>query len=75
MKKNVCELNLVERLRAKTPRFFKALRTIGLCLTAAGGAVLSASVSLPVAIVTVAGYATVAGAVMTSVSQAAVEGE
>ena len=75
MKKNLCELNLVERLRAETPRFFKTFRTIGLCLTAAGGAVLSASVSLPVAVVTVAGYATVAGAVMTSVSQAAVEGE
>ena len=75
MKKNVCELNLAERFRAKTPKFFKTLRTIGLCLTAAGAAVLSASVSLPIAIVTVAEYATVAGAVMTSVSQAAVEGE
>ncbi|MEF8811492.1 MAG: hypothetical protein V5A47_11250 [Bacteroidales bacterium] len=46
-----------------------------MCLAAAGGAVLSASVTLPAAIVTVAGYMTVAGPVMTAVSQAAVEGE
>ena len=56
-------------------REYKTFRTIALCFTAAGGAVLSESVSLPVAIVIVAGYAIVAGAVMTSVSQYAVDGE
>ena len=75
MKKKVKELTLGQRLTAQTPRFFKSLRTVGLCLAAAGGAVLSASVTLPAAIVTVAGYITVAGTVMTAVSQAAVEGE
>ncbi|MBS3742610.1 MAG: hypothetical protein KGY74_10860 [Candidatus Cloacimonetes bacterium] len=75
MKKKIQELTLGQRLSAKTLKFFKTLRTVGLCLAAAGGAVLSASVTLPAAIVTVAGYMTVAGPVMTAVSQAAVEGE
>ena len=69
------ELTLGQRLTAKTPKFFKTLRTVGLCLAAAGGAVLSAPVTFPAAIVTVAGYVTVAGAVITAVYQAAVEGE
>ncbi len=61
MKKKVKELTLGQRLTAQTPRFFKTLRTVGLCFAAAGGAVSSASVTLPAAIVTVAGYLTVAG--------------
>jgi len=75
MKRKIQKLTLGQRLSAKTPKFFKTLRTVGLCLAAAGGAMLSASVSLPAAIVTVAGYMTGAGAVMTAVSQAAMEGE
>jgi hypothetical protein len=75
MKRKIQKLTLVQRLNAKSPEFFETLRTVGLCLAAAGGAVLSASVTLPAAIVTVAGYMSVAGSVMTPVSQAAVEGE
>lgn len=68
-------LNIVERLTAPTSKFFKAIRTVGICLAAVGGAIIAAPVTLPVAIVTVAGYLTVAGSVMTAVAQATVEGE
>ena len=68
-------LNIVERLTAPTSKFFKAIRTVGICLAAVGGAIIAAPVTLPVAIVTVAGYLTVAGSVMTAGAQATVEGE
>lgn len=67
------EMNLVERLQAPTPKFFKKLRTIGLILVAAGGTIVASPVALPAVIVTAAGYLIVAGSVATAVSQAAVE--
>jgi uncharacterized membrane protein HdeD (DUF308 family) len=68
-------MKLVERLKAPTPKFFRVLRNIGLALAAAGGALLTAPIALPVAVVTVAGYLAVAGGVITAVSQTAVDGE
>lgn len=64
-------MNLIERVTAPTPKFFRKLRTIGLVLAAAGGAIIAAPVALPV---TIAGYVIVAGTVATAISQAAVEG-
>jgi ABC-type xylose transport system permease subunit len=66
-------LSVVQRLTAPTPKIFKIFRTIGLSLAAAGGAILAAP-AMPVILVTIAGYLTVAGAVMTAVSQVAVDG-
>ena len=68
-------LTLMERLTAPTSKFFKAIRTVGICLAAVGGAIVAAPVALPAAIVTAAGYLTVAGSVMTAVAQATVDGE
>lgn len=68
-------MNLKERIKAPTPRFFRVLRNIGLTLAAVGGSILAAPVVLPAAVVTVAGYIVVAGGVMTAVSQSVVEGE
>jgi uncharacterized membrane protein YeiH len=68
-------MTLAERLKSPTPKFFRTLRKIGLSVAAIGGALLAAPVGLPVALVTVAGYLTVAGGVMTAVAQAAVENE
>jgi len=65
----------IERLKAPTPKFFRVLRNVGLAMAAAGGALLTAPISLPATIVAVAGYLTVAGGVMTAVSQTAVDGE
>lgn len=68
-------LTLGERIVAPTSKFFRTLRNIGLCLAAVGGAIIAAPVTLPVAVVTVAGYLTVAGSVLSAVSQVTVEGE
>ncbi len=66
-------MNLIERVKAPTPKFFRVLRIIGLALAAAGGVLLTAPVALPVGVITVAGYLTVAGSVMSAVSQTAVQ--
>ena len=66
-------MSVVERVKAPTPKFFKTLRTIGLALSAIGGAILAAPVAVPAALVTIAGYVTLAGGVMTAVSQTAVD--
>lgn len=68
-------LNLGQRLIAPTSGFFKKIRTIGLVLAAVGGAIVAAPVTLPAVVISIAGYLTVAGGVMTAVSQATVEGE
>jgi len=65
-------MNVLQRMKAPTPKFFKVLRTVGLALAAAGGAVLAAPLALPAGIATLAGYLTVAGGVLTAASQAAV---
>ena len=68
-------MKLIERMQAPTPKFFRVLRTIGLTLAATGGTLLAAPVVLPAALVSLAGYLTVAGGVMTAVSQSAVAQE
>jgi ABC-type xylose transport system permease subunit len=69
------EMTLTDRLIAPTSKFFRIIRNVGLCLAAAGGALLSAQVTLPAFIVTIGGYMMVAGGVMTAVAQSTVEGE
>jgi uncharacterized membrane protein HdeD (DUF308 family) len=71
----VSQLNILERSAAPTPKFFKKLRNIGLVLAAAGGAIFASPIALPVIAVKVAGYLTVAGGVLTAVSQSAVDEE
>lgn len=70
---NPNEMNVAERVKAPTPKFFKTLRTVGILLATISGTILAAPVALPAAIVSVAGYAAVAGGVMTAVSQTAVD--
>lgn len=66
---------LVERCKADTPPFFKKLRLVGLALAAAGGVLVAAPITLPIALVTAGGYLIVAGSVATAVSQVAVKDE
>ncbi len=68
-------MNILQRAKAPTPKFFKVLRTVGLTLAAVGGAIVAAPVALPAALVTIAGYLTVAGGVISAVSQTAVSNE
>lgn len=66
-------MNIIQRVKAPTPKFFQVLRNIGISLAAVSGTILAAPVALPAALVTVAGYAAVGGAVISAVSQTAVE--
>ncbi|RQP16377.1 MAG: hypothetical protein EAS52_12015 [Parapedobacter sp.] len=66
-------MNVIDRAQAPTPKFFKAIRSVGLVIAAAGAAILTAPVALPAAIVTVGGYLTVAGSVLSAISQVTVD--
>ena len=72
---NSNEMTIAERVKAPTPKFFKTLRTIGLTLAGIGGAILAAPVAVPVAIITIASYITLAGGIITAVSQTAVDND
>jgi hypothetical protein len=60
---------IIERVKAPTPTFFKKLRNIGLVLTAVGATIAASPVALPILLVNVAGYLAVAGGVVSAVSQ------
>jgi len=66
-------MNVIERAKAPTPKFFKVLRSVGLALLAVSGAIVTAPVALPAVIVTAAGYVAVAGSVLSAVSQITVD--
>lgn len=68
-------MNVVQRAKAPTPKFFKILRTIGLALLAVSGSIIAAPVALPAVVVTIAGYSAVAGGVISAVSQITVKDE
>ena len=66
-------MNVVQRAKSPTPKFFKILRTIGLALLAVSGSIIAAPVALPAVVVSIAGYSAVAGGVLSAVSQITVE--
>ena len=68
-------MNIIERYKQPTPKFFKILRNIGIALATAGGAIIAAPISLPAIVITIATYLAVAGTVATAVSQAVVLGD
>ena len=66
-------MNIVERAKAPTPKFFRILRSIGLALLGISGTIIAAPIILPVAVITAAGYAAVAGGVISAISQITVD--
>ena len=66
-------MNIVERAKAPTPKFFKILRSIGIALLAISGSIIAAPVVLPMAIVSIAGYTALAGGVISIISQITVD--
>ena len=65
--------NIINRAKAPTPKFFRVLRNIGIGLAAVSATLLAAPIALPAVIITVAGYAAVAGAMLTAVSQLTID--
>ena len=64
---------VVRRVVSPTPIWFKRLRNIGIATGAVGAVILSAPVTLPSTLISVAGYLAVAGGIMGAVSQTAVK--
>ena len=62
-------MNIIERAKAPTPKFFRILRNIGMTLLGISGSIIAAPVVLPVAIVSIAEYAALAGGVISVISQ------
>ncbi|MFV8334119.1 hypothetical protein [Flavobacterium sp. GSP14] len=62
-------MNIITRVKAPTPKFFKVLRTIGMGLAAIGGIIVASPIALPVVLGTIGGYIAVAGSVLSVVSQ------
>ena len=69
------KMNLIDRIQSPTPKIFRTLRTAGLIMIATGGTIIASPIAIPAALITIAGYITVAGSVMTAISQVAVEDE
>ena len=66
-------MNILDRYKKPTPKLFRILRNLGVCLATAGGAILTAPVCVPDWLSVMATYIIVAGTVATAISQAAVE--
>jgi len=73
MKNN--NLNLAERVKAPTPKWFKILRTVGIALASVGGVIIASPIALPVGLVSAAGYLVLGGSIISVVSQTGVKTE
>ncbi|MGJ1323684.1 hypothetical protein ACR780_13435 [Sphingobacterium faecium] len=66
-------MNVLERAQAPTPKFFKLLRSVGIIVATIGGTILTAPIALPAALISIGGYLTVAGGVISAISQITVD--
>lgn len=64
---------LKKRWSAKTPKFWKKVQRVGIVIGAIGGAIMTAPVTLPAAVITTAGYLIATGGVIATMSQLTVE--
>lgn len=68
-------MSIMKRAQKPTPKFFRKLRNVGLSVAAVGASIMAAPVALPALLIKLAGYLTVAGTVMSGVSQVSVKNE
>ena len=68
-------MNIVQRVKSPTPKFFKKVRNIGIILATVAITIVTAPVALPAVLLKIAGYLAIAGGVAGAVSQTTVEGE
>lgn len=68
-------MNIIERYKKPTPKFFRILRNIGMAMATAGGVILASPLDVPDIIISVSAYITIAGTVASAISQAVVEDE
>jgi hypothetical protein len=73
--KKAIDMNVIERIQAPTPKFFQNLAKIGYLITAVGGVLTTAPVSLPVGVIALGGYLLTGGAVLSVFSNLPVQEE
>ena len=66
-------MSIKQRWSAKTPKFWKRVQKIAITIGAIAGVIVTAPITLPVAVVTVASYAITVGTVAATLSQLTVE--
>lgn len=66
-------MNILDRVKSPTPKFWKKIQKVGIALGAIGGTLITLPVALPAGIITLAGYLTAIGATVAAVSQVTVE--
>lgn len=66
-------MSIEQRWSAKTPKFWKRVQKIAITIGAIAGVIVTAPITLPVAVVTVASYAITVGTVAATLSQLTVE--
>lgn len=69
------KMSVMERLSAPTPKFFKAIRSLGIALGAIGGTLITVPVTLSAWILAAAKVLVVASSVVGGVSQTAVKAD
>lgn len=66
-------MNLEQRWRAPMPKFWKKVQKAAITVGAIAGVIIAAPITLPAAVITVAGYVATAGTVAATLSQLTIE--
>ena len=66
-------MSIAQRWSAPTPKFWKRVQKIAITIGAIAGVIVTAPITLPIAVVTVASYAITVGTVAATLSQLTVE--
>ena len=66
-------MSIQQRWAAKTPKFWKRVQKIAITIGAIASVIVTAPITLPVAVVTVASYAITVGTVAATLSQLTVQ--
>ena len=66
-------MSISQRWNAPTPKFWKRVQQTAITVGAIAGVILAAPITLPAAVITVAGYVATAGTVAATISQLTVQ--
>ena len=62
-------MELMERWKSKTPKFWKKIQRVGILAGAIGGVLIAAPIALPASLVAAGGYMVLAGGLTATLSQ------
>jgi hypothetical protein len=66
-------MSISQRWNAPTPKFWKRVQKIAITSGAIAGVIIASPITLPAAVITVAGYVATAGTVAATLSQLTIE--